>query len=156
MSARMVVFMVMSRRIPDLFLHLGDTHIHHLNYGIFALAIVGGWLLFWCPGERGRKALAVLYGIGMALTFDEFGMWIHLGGSYWQRASWDAIIVVAATFFLIAFAPALRRFSSRHWKVAIALAMMGTVFFLMLAESFQHVGRAITPRLQQIGSDGPK
>jgi hypothetical protein len=32
----------------------------------------------------------------MALTFDEFGMWLHLGGSYWQRASIDASIVVAA------------------------------------------------------------
>jgi hypothetical protein len=28
----------------------------------------------------------------MALTFDEFGMWLHLGGSYWQRASFDAVV----------------------------------------------------------------
>ena len=36
--ARIVVFLIMSRRIPDLFLHLGGSHIDHLNYGIFLLA----------------------------------------------------------------------------------------------------------------------
>jgi hypothetical protein len=36
------------------------------------------------------------------------------------------------------------------------LAVMSTIFFLMLAESFQYVGRAVTPRLQKIEADGPK
>jgi hypothetical protein len=35
--ARVVVFLIMSHRLPDLYLHLGGTHIHHLNYGIFLL-----------------------------------------------------------------------------------------------------------------------
>ena len=35
---------------------------------------------------------AALMMLAMALTFDEFGMWLHLGGSYWQRASFDAVI----------------------------------------------------------------
>ena len=30
----------MARRMPDLFLHLGGTHVHHLNYGIFLLSAV--------------------------------------------------------------------------------------------------------------------
>jgi len=38
----------------------------------------------------------VIYGIGLGLTFDEFGMWLHLNGDYWQRASFDAVIVLAA------------------------------------------------------------
>lgn len=41
----------------------------------------------------------------MALTFDEFGMWLHLGGSYWQRASFDAVIVLLSIFGLIGFMP---------------------------------------------------
>ena len=32
-----------ARRIPDVYLHLGGTHVHHLNYGIFLLAAVGGF-----------------------------------------------------------------------------------------------------------------
>ena len=38
MAARVLVFLIVSRRIPDLFLHVGGTHIHHLNYGIFLLS----------------------------------------------------------------------------------------------------------------------
>jgi thiol:disulfide interchange protein len=56
----------------------------------------------------------VVYGIGMALTFDEFGMWVRLGGSYWQRASVDAVGVLAALFGLVACAPAIRRFRPRQ------------------------------------------
>ena len=36
-AARVTVFLIVSRRIPDIYLHLGGTHIHHLNYGIFLL-----------------------------------------------------------------------------------------------------------------------
>jgi hypothetical protein len=38
MGARVLVFLIVSRRIPDLFLHVGGTHIHHLNYGMFILS----------------------------------------------------------------------------------------------------------------------
>lgn len=96
MLARIVVFLIMSRRIPDLFLYMGGTHIHHLNYGIFLLAGLGAFLLFDKPQGRGLQVAAVVYGVGMALTFDEFGMWVRLGGSYWQRASVDAVGVLAA------------------------------------------------------------
>jgi hypothetical protein len=82
-------------------------------------------------------------------------MWIHLGGSYWQRASWDAVFVVAAALSLISYAPTFRQFSSQHWKIAIALFIMGVVFFLMLVESFQYMDKAITHRLLQIEINGP-
>jgi hypothetical protein len=35
MAARVLVFLIVSRRIPDVYLNLGGTHVHHLNYGIF-------------------------------------------------------------------------------------------------------------------------
>lgn len=40
-AARVLVILIMTRRFPDLFLHVGQTHVHHLNYGIFLLAAVG-------------------------------------------------------------------------------------------------------------------
>ena len=43
MAARVLVFLIVSRRMPDLFLHVGGTHIHHLNYGIFLLGGVGAY-----------------------------------------------------------------------------------------------------------------
>ena len=51
-AARVLVFLIMSRRIPDLYLHLGGTHVHHLNYGIFLLSGVGGYLLLARPTGR--------------------------------------------------------------------------------------------------------
>ena len=88
-AARVTVFLIISRRIPDLYLHLGGTHIHHLNYGIFLLSGVGAYLLFARPHGRTLLGVAVLYGIGLALTFDEFGLWLHLGGSYCPRCYKD-------------------------------------------------------------------
>ena len=44
--SRVLVYLIMARTIPDLYMHLGGTHIHHLNYGIFLLSGVGAYLLF--------------------------------------------------------------------------------------------------------------
>lgn len=153
--ARVVVFLIMARMIPDFYLHLGGNHIHHLNYGIFLLAGVGGYLLFRRPDARGLKIASVVYGIGMALTFDEFGMWVRLGGSYWQRASVDAVGVLAALFGLIAYAPALKKFRPRHWWSAVSLAILVPLFFVMLTRSFHYAGERIGPRLHQLEMNQP-
>jgi hypothetical protein len=146
----------MSRLIPDLYLDIGETHIHHLNYGIFLLSGIGGYLLFRRPDGRSLEAAAVVYGIGMALTFDEFGMWIHLGGSYWQRASWDAIVVIGACFGLLAFATSLKRFRPRHWLTGIAVVLLTIIFFFMLAKSFRYAGKIIQPKLEKVEATAPK
>src|SRR5215510_866717 len=44
MAARITVFLIASRRIPDIYLHFGGTHVHHLNYGILLLSGVGAYL----------------------------------------------------------------------------------------------------------------
>jgi hypothetical protein len=92
----------------------------------------------------------------MALTFDEFGMWIHLGGSYWQRASWDAAVVLCALFALITVAPSLKRFRPHHWVTAIILSIMLAVFLLLFVESFKYAGTKLGPKLYQIESAAPK
>jgi hypothetical protein len=93
-ATRLLVFGIMARWLPDLFWHFGGTHVHHLNYGIFLLAGIGAFLLVAPVSPASRLNVAWLYGIGLALTFDEFGMWLHLGGGYWQRASFDAVMGV--------------------------------------------------------------
>ena len=144
--ARLVVLLIMFRRIPDLYyLYIGGTHIHHLNYGIFLLSFVGAYLLLKRPVGKELKISASLYGIGLALTFDEFGMWLHLGGSYWQRASWDAVIVLAAILALIAFAPSLKRFRLRQWITTLIVVFLAIIFFLMLIESLKFAWQEIGP-----------
>jgi len=104
-AARTLVILIMTRKVPDLYVHLGGTHVHHLNCSIFLLATVAAVLLFAPLNAAQRSFCAIVYGVGMALTFDEFGLWLNLGGSYWQRASFDAVIVVLSGFELLAFAP---------------------------------------------------
>ena len=148
--ARTIVFLIMARRIPNLYLFLHHTHVHHLNYGIFLLAAVGAYLLFGAPtGDAARRA-AFAYGIAMALTFDEFGMWLHLGGSYWQRASVDATVVVAALLALIAYARSIRRFESRHLRASILLGAALIVFLAALYQASLRIGNVEGPRLQEL------
>ncbi len=149
-AARIVVLLIMSRRMPNLYFFLHGTHVHHLNYGIFLLAGVGAYLLFCISSAKDLRFAALAYGIAMALTFDEFGMWLHLGGSYWQRASVDAIIVVAAVLGLIAFASALRRFESRHVKASVAILIALTVFAVVLYDTSLQIGRLEGPRLESL------
>jgi hypothetical protein len=78
-------------------------HIHHLVWGILILLMVGyGWLL-----DLGRKhtplsiffsrLMSVSYGVGAALTLDEFALWLNLEpGAYWSetgRLSIDAVVL---------------------------------------------------------------
>ncbi len=156
-AARVLVILIMTRRMPDLFLHLGGTHIHHLNYGIFLLSAVGGLLVFTGrPSNRMRQLCALFYGFGMALTFDEFGMWLHLGGGYWQRASFDAVIVLLGLFGVIAFAPSLARMRTHHWATAVITALAVVLFYLMLFESIRYVGNRVGTRLIDIEEAGPR
>ena len=78
-------------------------HIHHLVWGILILLLVGyGWLL-----DLGRshsplsiffsRLMSVGYGVGAALTLDEFALWLNLEpDAYWSsagRLNIDAIIL---------------------------------------------------------------
>jgi hypothetical protein len=155
-ASRTLVILIMTRRMPDLFLHIGGTHVHHLNYGIFLLATVAGVLLFGPLNQMQRSLCALVYGIGMALTFDEFGMWLHLGGSYWQRASFDAVIVVLSVLGLLAFAPRWERLRANHFAVGGVVLLAVTGFSVLLIKSLSHAQQKLSPRLIEIEESGPR
>lgn len=149
-AARVLVLLIMSRRIPNLYFFLGNTHVHHLNYGIFLLAAVGAWLLLWHQSPRSMRLAAAVYGVAMALTFDEFGMWLHLGGSYWQRASIDAVVVVAAVLAFFAFARSIRVFTSRHKIAFVVILIAAAVFAVVLYDASVRVGHLEGEHLRQL------
>jgi hypothetical protein len=149
-ASRTMVLLIMAQRVPNLYFFMRGTHVHHLNYGIFLLAALGAYLLFGAPVGRALRIAALVYGIAMALTFDEFGMWLHLGGSYWQRASIDAIIVVAAVLALIGFARSIRRFESRHLIASIAILVALIAFAAVLYDASVRIGRLEGPRLREL------
>jgi hypothetical protein len=150
MIARTFVFLIMSHRIPNFYFFMNGTHVHHLNYGIFLLAAVGGYSVLGRPAGRAAEIAALAYGVAMALTFDEFGMWLHLGGSYWQRASVDAVIVVAALMGLCAYLRSIEHFESRHrWAAAILLLAVAG-FGWVLVSTGNRVGERYGPRLHEL------
>jgi len=148
--ARAVVFLIMSRSIPNLYFFLQGTHVHHLNYGIFLLAAVAGYSVLRRPAGRAADRTALAYGIAMGLTFDEFGMWLHLGGSYWQRASVDAVIIISAVFGLIAFARSLERLESRHLRAFVVLLAALIGFGVVLYVAGWHLGDVMGPKLREL------
>jgi hypothetical protein len=143
--ARSTVLLMNYGRLHDFYLRFGQTHVHHLNYGIILLAGVGGYLLFLRHDDRGLARAAILYGVGLALTFDEFGMWLHLDDVYWQRASFDAMVLVAAILGLIMAAPTVRRFRLRHWIWTLVMAVAVIWFTSLLMKPFQRMHDRIAP-----------
>jgi hypothetical protein len=155
-ASRAMVILIMTGKAPDLFFHVGKTHVHHLNYGIFTLSAVGAYLIFRRPSGRRLTWATIVYGIGLGLTFDEFGMWVHLGGSYWQGASFDAVVIISAALGLLAYAPSLDRFRTDHLFWTFILT--GAVLFAIgaIGVSLTHYADRIMPWLQQIEATGPQ
>ena len=74
----------------------GGLHIHHLVWGILILLVVGYvWLVEKAVGSSWLASFtAIAYGVGAALTLDEFALWLNLQDVYWEkqgRASIDAV-----------------------------------------------------------------
>ena len=104
-GVRAVVFAVLRNIPPFHFIDHGGRHIHHLVFGIIILLLVGyGWLVDIGTGVDDSSILlsrlmSILYGIGAALTLDEFALWLNLKDVYWSpegRSSIDAIILFGA------------------------------------------------------------
>ena len=79
------------------------VHIHHLVWGIFLLLLTG-YLALAFDAPRTRAPLAVLFGMGAALTLDEFALWLNLEDVYWTakgRRSIDVMIITSAILGLV-------------------------------------------------------
>ena len=148
--SRVFVFLIMAKEIPNFYFFLRGTHVHHLNYGIFLMSAVGGYSVLRRPTGRAAEITALLYGVAMGLTFDEFGMWLHLGGSYWQRASVDAVIVVTALFGLVSFARSLEKFEKRHFWASIILLLVLAGFGAVLYIAGAKLGNIVGPTLHDL------
>ena len=150
--ARVFVFLIMAGEMPNLYFFVQGTHVHHLNYGIFLLSATAGYSVFRRPVGRTAEITALVYGVAMGLTFDEFGMWLHLGGSYWQRASVDAVIVLSALLGLLAFARTLQRYEKRHFWLFFILLGAVLSFALALYLAGDRLGGMVGPTLRDLES----
>ncbi len=103
--ARLMVYLVIEHLMPDFFLTIKGVHIHHFAYGVLILAVISFYFIIGQPksGSKRFRWATAIYGIGLGLTFDEFGMWIRLEDNYWIRQSYDAIIIITLLLLNIAY-----------------------------------------------------
>jgi hypothetical protein len=104
-GVRGVVYCITHQIPPFHFVVVQGRHVHHLVFGIVILLAVGyAWLAEIGAGTGSSSLLAsrllsILYGVGAALTLDEFALWLNLRDVYWSvegRASIDAVILFGA------------------------------------------------------------
>lgn len=75
---------------------LGGRHIHHFIPGI-GLAFASGATGLLTESQEIETALAVPFGVGLGLTFDEAALLLRLQDVYWTREGLLSIQVSAAT-----------------------------------------------------------
>ena len=88
----------------------GGTHVHHMVIGVVLMASIGILLIALSPTELLAQVLALLFGVGVALTLDEFALILHLQDVYWRkegRLSVDAVVIVVcvAGLFVLGLNP---------------------------------------------------
>ena len=102
-GVRILVSTIVHKAGPFQWVTVGGLHIHHLVWGILILLLVGyGWLLDVGQAQTElsiflSRLMSISYGVGAALTLDEFALWLNLApDAYWSRAgrvSIDAVIL---------------------------------------------------------------
>ncbi len=105
-AVRLLVASITHHVGPFGYVEFGGRHIHHLVWGILLLLVFGyaelaelgvgdgPTAVFW------SRLLALIYGVGAALTLDEFAIWLNLdAAAYWSRQgreSIDAVVLFGA------------------------------------------------------------
>lgn len=100
-TVRGITYLIRTGNGPFHNVTAGTLHIHHLVWGILLLIAVGYvWLLEVGVGSSWVSGVTALaFGVGAALTLDEFALWLNLQDVYWERqgrVSFDAVLIFAA------------------------------------------------------------
>jgi len=94
----------------------GPLHIHHLVPGIVLLLLSGYVGIAFHSKFRLRNFMAVLFGIGAALTVDEFALWLYLQDVYWEKEGRRSIDAIITTTLLLIIAVILGEAYDHSWK----------------------------------------
>jgi len=106
LGVRLLVYAIVHHVGPFGWVMVGGRHIHHLVWGILLLLFVGYMeLAEFGTGSSpssifASRLISISFGIGAALTLDEFALWLNLNAdAYWTRQgreSIDAVILFGA------------------------------------------------------------
>jgi lysyl-tRNA synthetase class 2 len=110
------------------------VHVHHLVFGIVTM-MAAGTLGFVSDGRSPYTEIcALLFGIGVGLTIDEFALWVHLEDVYWARegrSSIDATVIVASMLLLAVIGASPVAIESGSTE-----ALIGSIIGILLILSF--------------------
>ncbi|MFD5180604.1 hypothetical protein ACFWM1_32680 [Nocardia sp. NPDC058379] len=115
----------------------GDTHIHHMVFGVITVLLTGIGLIATAEDSTQvtSSVLAALFGIGAALVLDEFALIFYLRDVYWEeqgRTSVDAVFVALAVTGLLLLGVQPQTFLDyddfrQSRGIGVRLAVLGTL-----------------------------
>jgi hypothetical protein len=137
-------------------IHIGGVHIHHQVWGILLILVSAVLEFAYQPDTPWVEVLGALFGVGAALTLDEFALWVHLDDVYWSeegRKSIDAIVVAACigAVLLIGTAPfGVDDNVSQEGLASVAITVLITIALAFIAVlkgklAFGLIGLFFTP-----------
>lgn len=141
--SRTIIYLNTANIIPDAWFinrSIRGVHIHHLAFGIVILTITG-YLALVFPNKRIKHFISALYGIGLGLAYDEFGMWLRLQDDYWVRQSYDAIAIITVILINIIY------FSTLWQKILLKTITLFLRFIHLRFSGFQKL------KLQKMGKE---
>ena len=89
-------------------------HIHHLFWGILLLMLTG-FVALATRSEKWHLRIAIVFGIALALTLDEFALWLRLADVYWSAEGIESLKAGA----VVAAVLAVYGFGQPFWHAAV-------------------------------------
>ncbi len=89
-------------------------HIHHLFWGILLL-MVTGFAALATRDPNWHLRIALVFGIALGLTLDEFAMWLRLADVYWSPEGVESLKAAAVGAALLA----LYAFGQPFWHALV-------------------------------------
>jgi hypothetical protein len=133
---RVITNLIRRGRGPFRDMSVGGVHVHHQVWGIFLLLGVGTIELAYRPGHPWLEVLAVLFGMGAALTLDEFALWLRLDDVYWGpegRRSVDAVLLATLVGLLLLVGISPFDPDSSDGELALGISIVFNVVFVLAA-----------------------
>jgi hypothetical protein len=113
------------------------VHLHHMVIGIIMILVSGVVAIAVTPASPEIEVLAIAFGVGAALTLDEFALWLYFRDVYWSeegRSSIDATLMgfVFGALLLVGTSPFGIEEEESQFPLAIASAVIAVNVVLAL------------------------
>lgn len=104
------------------------VHLHHMVIGILMVLVTGMVAVAEWPSGIGRELIGIFFGIGAALTLDEFALSLYLKDVYWSpegRSSIDAALtgVILVGLLMVGISPF--GVDDPHYSRTVAFGLTG-------------------------------